>query len=173
MRPRHLASGARRRSGCDAIIDDDGASIAEIEPRPVAPVLSGAPLQLDTLPTFDRVDVDDVEAGGSQHLLVDDTHPSLADGSHGELRLEGHPQFAHDDDVERGAESLRHLEGHGHPAARKAEHHDIAVPDLGTLHDLGQLAARIHPIAEPHGDLLHVTCSVPPTHRSRQSRWSS
>ena len=60
MRPRHLARGARRRSGCDAIIDEDGASIAEIEPRPVAPVLSGAPLQLDTFPTFDRVDVDDV-----------------------------------------------------------------------------------------------------------------
>ena len=97
--------------------------------------------------------------------------PSLADGSHGELGLEGHPQFAHDDDVERGVESLRHLEGHGHPAARKTEHHDIAVPDLGTLHDFGQLAACIYPIAEPHDDLLATAVSpLPRSHR--QSRWS-
>ena len=160
----HLTGGARRRTGGDTVIDDDSASIVEAEARTVTPVLSGALLQLDTLPAFDRLDVIDPEARRPHHLLVDDPNSALADGSHRQLGLEGHPELPHDDHVERRSEGLGHLEGDGHPATGQPEHHDVAAPDVGPLHHLGQVAAGVHPIAVPYDSLLEVTCSVSPTH---------
>ena len=152
------------RPGGDAVVDDDCTPTTEVEPWPIATVLSSPPFQFDALASFDRVDIEVIEAGRAQNILVLYAYAFLADGSHRELRLEGNPQFPDHDDVERRTQDPRHLEGDGHSAPWQSEHDDLAAPDIGVLHHLGQVATSVHPIAEPHGHLLDVTCSVSPTH---------
>jgi hypothetical protein len=41
-----------------------------------------------------------------------------------------HAELAHHDHLERRVERLRDLEGHGHTAARQAQHHDVLAPQM-------------------------------------------
>jgi hypothetical protein len=148
----------------NAVVDDDGAPTVEVEPWTVAPVLPSAPFQLDALVPLDGVDVEAVEAGGAQDILVLYANSLLTDGSHRKLGLEGDPQLPDHDDVERRTKDLRDLEGDGHSATWQSEHDDIAISDIGTLHHLGQVTTSIHSIAKPHAHLLGITCSVSRTH---------
>ena len=59
------------------------------------------------------------------HPLVDDQHAALADGAHRELVLEGDPDLADDDDVERHPQGSGHLGPDRDAAAGQAEHDDV------------------------------------------------
>lgn len=88
---------------------------------------------------------------GPHHLFVDDAHAFLADGAHGQLRLEGHPELAYEADVERSAEGLGDLRGDRDAAAGKS--HDHQVLALQVVQPGSELSARIGSVCEVHGRL--------------------
>ncbi len=121
--PRRMRPGPSIRG--DAVVDDHSHLAVEREPlgrraEPVRPLLDDPALALGHGGELHLADVQ-----GLHDLVVDDGHPTLADGAHGELRLEGHAQLAHDDDVERSAEGGRDLGRDGHAAARQPEHDGV------------------------------------------------
>jgi alpha/beta superfamily hydrolase len=58
----------------------------------------------------------------------------------------GHPELAHDEDVELGVEGGGHLGGHGHTAAGQAQHEGTGTAVV--REHPGQLATGVHPIEE-------------------------
>ena len=78
--------------------------------------------------------------------------PVLADGAHGQLGLERHPELADDDDVQRRAEGAGDLERDRDTAPRQAKDHDTPIAQV--LQPGGQPPSRIGPIGENHGYLL-------------------
>ena len=103
------------------------------------------------------------ESHRPQHVAVLHPHPALADRTHGELGLEGHAQLAHHDDVERRPQRRGHLVRHRHPASGKPEHHGVPLHP-GPQQGLGQLAAGVRPVEEPHGPSLGApSCGARPS----------
>ena len=92
------------------------------------------------------------DRGGADDLAVDDPHPVLTDGAHGQLGLERHPELADDDDVQRRAEGAGDLEGDRDTPPRQAKDHDTPIAQV--LQPGGQAPSRIGPIRENHGYLL-------------------
>jgi hypothetical protein len=100
LRPGDLAGGSGGRPGGDAVVDhDDGLSV-EPDWGPVAPEPPGPPLQFDPFPPLYRSQFVRRDASQPDHAGVQDPHAALADGAHPQFRLERHPQFADNDDVE-------------------------------------------------------------------------
>jgi hypothetical protein len=85
-------------------------------------------------------------AGPGNDLLVEHQRVVFAERAHRQLGLEGHPQLAHHDHIQRCAQ--RYLEGDRDPAPGQPEHHDVRT--LIAPQPLGQLAPGIHPINEHH-----------------------
>ncbi len=150
--PGHLARGPRCRPGSDAVVDDDGGAARHGHGWAITPKASHPALELGTLACLDRGELLGTHPGRVLNLLVDDPRPLLADGPHGQFGLEGHAQLADDDHVEGRPERSGHLEGHGHPAPGKAQHHHVRTAQVLQQH--GQAPSGISTIDEGHGDLL-------------------
>ncbi len=62
-----------------------------------------------------------------EHLVVEDAGAALTDRAHRELGLSGGAQLAHDDDVERRAEGISHLDADRHAAAGESDDDRVRV----------------------------------------------
>ena len=84
--------------------------------------------------------------GLAHNLPVDDPHPILTDRTHGQLRLEGDPELADHDHIQRRTQRQGHLQRHRDPAAWQAKHHQRLPAQM--LQFRGQPPARIGTISE-------------------------
>lgn len=66
-------------------------------------------LQFGPLPSFRPLELLRPYVRQPDHPFVDHQHTALADGAHRELVLDGDPDLADDDDVERHPEGACHL----------------------------------------------------------------
>src|SRR5690606_2606823 len=98
-----------------------------VEERAIAPVEPLATLELTLLLRRDRRERPLVDARHPHHFLVYHPHVAARDGAHGQFLVAGHAQLAHEEDVERGSELLRHLISHGHAPAREREDHHVGT----------------------------------------------
>lgn len=85
------------------------------------------------------------------HWFIDDAHAFLADGAHGQFRLEGHPQLSYEANIERSAQGLCDLCGDRDAAAGKS--HDHQVLTLEVVQMGGESPARVGSVCEVHGRL--------------------
>ena len=148
LHPGDLAGGPGRRPGGDAVVDHHRDPAVQALARPAAAEAPGAAFQLGTFSCLDRGQLAGGDPGGADDLAVDDPHPVLADGAHGQLGLERHPQLADDDDVERRAEGAGDLEGDRDAAPRQAKDHHTLIPQV--QQPRGQPPSRIGAISENH-----------------------
>jgi hypothetical protein len=81
--------------------------------------------------------------------VVDAPYAVLADRAHAQLRLEGHAEFAHQDDVQRRSEVPGDFRGDRDAAPRQAEDDHVLVPEV--VQTLGQAASSVVAIGEIHG----------------------
>ena len=129
------------------MVHQDHGPAADVGRRPAAAVEALAPPQLLQLPARDRIDqiIGDVQPG--YDVVVEHPHAAGRDGAHRQLLVAGHAELAHDEDVERRAERVRHLVRHRHAAARQGQHEHVrAIGVMGEL--LGELPTRFAAIAK-------------------------
>ncbi len=146
--PRNLARHGRGRSGGDTVVHDDHRPSGERDPFPSPAVACLSPFQLRPFGFLDPGAVPLSEAGCTDRRSVDQPYAALADGAEGHLGLEGHPEFADHDHVQRCAQGARDLRGHGYSAAGEPEYHWLDQPEPGQL--TGQLSASGRSIGEEH-----------------------
>jgi hypothetical protein len=90
------------------------------------------------------------DGGKTNDVLVADNDWSAAidHRAHGELRLVGNSDLAHQNEVERRVQLGRHFRSDRHPAAGEREHHRLLVPVLRER--CRELAPGFLPILESH-----------------------
>jgi hypothetical protein len=147
--PGYLARGPGRRAGGYAVVDDYGDPAAERPPLPAAAVAQRAALDLLAFALLGGRELTWRGDGVPYGLRVHHPHTVFADGTERELGLEWRTELAHDDDVQRGAEGVRDLGGNWHPAARQAEHDNVAARQV--REPGSQLLASVGAIFEQHG----------------------
>jgi hypothetical protein len=152
MRPGDPAGGARRGSGGDAVIDDDGDPAGQRLARPGSPVTRRAGCHPRLLTRLHRGQLVRTHPGLPDDRAVDHPHPVLPDGAHTEFGLERYPELADHDHIKRRAQRPGHLQRNRDAAPRQAEHdHRLAAQ---VLQPCGQPPPRIAAIGEQH-DTLH------------------
>ncbi len=124
QRPCDLAGGPGCGSSGNAIIYHDRDPPVQRLARPPGPVARGAGFHRSLLPHLGRRQIVFRYTGRESDRGVDDPHPVFSDCAHAQLGLQRHPELAHDDDIQRRAQRLRHLERDRHSAPRQAQHND-------------------------------------------------
>jgi len=122
-----MAGGTRRRTGRDAVVDDDHHPSGERLRRTARSEAMRSPFQLVAFATLHLGKLLRRDPGTLDEVGVDVAGPVLADGAHCELRLERNTELAHDDDIERRLERSGNLVCYRHAATRQADHDDVRV----------------------------------------------
>ena len=142
--------GAHGRAGRQPVVDEDDRPVPHVGRRAVVAVGPLAPLQLRLLPGGHRLDRLGRDAQRVDHVRVEHARAARGESAHGQLFVAGHPQFAHQEDVERRTERLRDLEADRDAAARQRQHDHVGATGV-VLQPGRQLPARIGSIAKIHG----------------------
>src|SRR5207244_9811939 len=82
-------------------------------------------------------------------LLIKHPAPACSDGTHRQFRLTGHPQFAHQKDIEWRLEREGHLVRDRHTPTRQSEHEHIWSAAVDHQY-LGQSPACVGAILKSH-----------------------
>ena len=114
------------RTGCDAIVDDDRATVREVVARSRAAYRTQQAIEVASFAPLDLGELFLGEPSGSADLAVHDHHAVLADGAHGQFGLAGNTELADDDHVQRRADCRGDLGSNGNPTARQPEHWSTA-----------------------------------------------
>ncbi len=160
-------AAVRGRTGGDAVVHHDGGPPGQRQAGAFAPVEPGPPLQLVTLALLHHRQVVGADPRPSHHVLGEDPDAVLADGAHGQLRLDRDPELAHDDGVQGRPQRPGDLGRHHHPAARQAQHHRVLVAQVPE--DRRQLPAGCDPIIEGHRPILAERAA--PVDRVPEGSW--
>ncbi len=151
----HLTGRTRGRPRRNPVVDHHGGTSQENERRTVATVAATPPLEFNPFSSLHLREFTLCEMSGPQYVTIEDAHSALADSPHGQLRLEGHTEFAHQNYVERPGESESNLGRNRHPASRKSEDHDIFILEMAPLELLGQTPTSINPVTKHLDHLLY------------------
>ena len=119
--PGNLACGTCGGPGGDAVIDHDHRAAAQRDRGPLATKTGDPALQFGTLGGLHSCDLLGGDVRHAHHVVVENPHVLLADGAHGQFRLERHSELAHHDHVQRRVQRSRDLEGHRHATARQSD----------------------------------------------------
>jgi hypothetical protein len=122
------ADGCTHRSSCgEAIVDEDDGLVTELEWGLTCAVALLATVELFALAGDGGFDggLGDVEV--VDDVSVEDDGAVAGDGSHGQLFVAGCAEFADEEDIEREAEGLSDLEGHGDASAREREDDGVGL----------------------------------------------
>jgi hypothetical protein len=114
-------------AGRQAVVDEDHGLASDILHRAVFPVYTLAPRELTSLLVGHLLDRLRCDAEAPDHVVVDNSHITAGDRSHGELVPAWHAQLADDEDVERCLQSGRHLVPDGHTSSGQGEDYDIVT----------------------------------------------
>ena len=87
-----------------------------------APVGQFAPFQFLLFLRRHRIDHLHRDTQASHDLFIEHADASGGDGAHGQFAMAGRAELPHDENIERRAQRLGHLERHRHAAARQPEH---------------------------------------------------
>ncbi len=148
VRPRHPAGGRRRGAGGDAVVDHDRRATLQRDRRAPLPEAVGLPDELGLLGPLHLGEVVLVDPAHPDDVVAQDPDTALADRAHAQLAVVGHAQLADEDHVQRGAQHVGDLEGHGHAAARQAQ--DDRVLGAQVSQPVGQSPAGVHSVDESH-----------------------
>ena len=159
LRPGDPAGGPGGRAGGDAIVDDHRGPSRQRHRGPVAAEAAGPTFELDPFAFLDYRQLLGGHPGCVGHRVVDDSHAALTDGSHGQLRLERHAQFADHDHIERGVKGAGDLERDWDTAAGQSDNDHVLAARV--LQPLRQPAAGICSIHERHRNLLALKSCRP------------
>ena len=148
LRPSHRARRSCGGAGCDTVVHHDGDPPYQGRSGTVPAKTAGSPFELESLPLLDGHQLGVVDPCHADHPIVDDADAALADGAHGELRLEPHAELPDDNHVERRTEQPSHLGPHRYPTSGQTEHDHIVA--LEVLEPSGESPPGLHPVAESH-----------------------
>ncbi len=176
QRPRRSDSGPHRRTGGDAVVDEDRRATRETQWWPTTTVGAFAAIHFGTFALGDSLELTRGMGNECEQFLVANDHASGADRAHREFGLSGHADLADHQYVQRCAQGSGHLDRHRHAAARQPEHdrrgrrrRSLAqggseqTPGLGAIGidtvPHGSILARARRVDSRnyHGDDLHVS----------------
>jgi hypothetical protein len=110
------------RSRGQSVIDQDDHAVAQFHQRPqpesMFPLLQLAPFAGDGLLDHGRRN-----AEGMDNVVIKKTNIAAGDGAHGQFLVSRHPQFPHQENIQRRLQPPRHFKSDGQTTARQAEHH--------------------------------------------------
>lgn len=137
---------AHARAGGEAVVDEDGSLAPHIDGwTPVAVQLLAAE-KLGGLPADCRLDRLRRDAKAPDDVIVQNADAAGRDCAHGELLVAGDPELAHDENVERGADSACDLKGDRDTAAGQAE--DDRFTRRKLAHEFGEYLSGFSPVAK-------------------------
>ena len=119
-RPGYLTRGSGSRPGSYSVIDYNDSRTVDRHRNSTTPVAPGSSLQLDPLPLLHRSHVFRRDARHPDDLTIEDPNVILPDGTHTQLRLEGHPELADHDDVEWRIQRRSDFRRDRYPSPREA-----------------------------------------------------
>ena len=90
--------------------------------RPILQIQFGPAVDLDQLLPCERIDIASANRQSAHLLLTTIVNPAIDDRGRRELRLRGHADLAHHNEIERRLEDPDHLGCHRHAATRQREH---------------------------------------------------
>jgi hypothetical protein len=141
---------AHRRAGRQTVIHEDHRPAPHIGRRSVATVGPLAAFQLRPLFDGDRLDHISRNIQRVDHVPIQHAAATRSNGTHGQLFVARHPQFAHQEHIERRAELMGHLEPDRDAAPRQRQDEQGPTAPV-VVQFLRQLAAGINPVTRVHG----------------------
>ena len=150
-RPQRAQHGAQGRAGADAVVHKEDCAAREVERRARAAARAHARFEF-----AERLGEETFERGFSvargaagREFFIEDERARHAHGAHRVVRPARREQTADEHDIERRAQTLRHLRRDRHAAARDREHD--RPPEVSAGRELlRQLAARAFEVRESH-----------------------
>ena len=124
--------------------------------HPIAEIALAPSLDLGKLLVADDVKFLGGDAANLDHVgIANDTRRfAIGDGTHGQFRLDGHADLAHQQKVKRSIQGLGRFGRNRHSSAREREHNRITIPVFEQR--LGKPPAGVYSILEQHGGDLNV-----------------
>ena len=136
-----LSSCAHRRSGREAVVDEDDNAVGEIQCRSIVAVRALATRELRCFLARDALDRGFGNAVPAHDVRIQHANAAGGDGAHRQLSMTRCPQLAHEEHVERSVKRRRDFKRDRDAAARQREHDDIVAAGV-VLKTRGQHAAR-------------------------------
>ena len=127
-RPHGADGGAHRRTGGEPVVDEHDHGAGEVGRRAVAPQAAVALGELAPGDLDARRDLCRAQAEPGDEVVVAHDQPARRHRADRQLDVAGRADLAHGEHVERRAEPVRHLGGHGDPTAGQPEHDDPSGP---------------------------------------------
>jgi len=132
--PERRGRGGHRGPGREPVVHQDHGLAGHVGRRLAGPIAPLAPVQLLLLRGGDRGQLGIGHPEAFHDRAVHHPDAPGRDGSHGQLRVGGDAELAHDEDVERCPQRAGHFVSDRHPAPRQGEDQDI-----GSIGILAQL----------------------------------
>lgn len=152
-----------RRSGSEAVIDQDNGSTSKAKRRMAGAVRGFATFDLESLASGDGVNGFLADSVGGHNVALEDDSAAAGDGAHGQLFVAWDAEFADNENVERQTQLAGDFKRYGNSAARQAEDDGVLRIEIaGTLiaNDVRQRTAGLltvlknddHPRSFPEHD---------------------
>lgn len=148
----NLAGSPGGGAGRDAVVDDHHGPPDQRKAGSITPEPLGTPFELGPLPAFHIGQLVVGDTGTTYRRRHEDAHATFADGAHGQLGLQWHPELTHHDHVQRSAERQRDLCRNRDPTARQSQDYHVLPPQM--LQTLAQPPPSVSTIDE------HATSSA-------------
>ena len=122
-------SRADRRTGRNAVVDDDCGPARDIRPFAVAEITPPAPLDLGQFGIPGGVEFGLADVRYPDHVVVahDNGSGTVDHGAHRQFRLGGNAELADQDQIERGVERGCDFGGNRYAAARQREDNRVLI----------------------------------------------
>src|SRR5262249_25758855 len=147
--PERTDRGLHRRTGRKAVVDQNRGASFNGGRRMSAPVQRIATLQLEALTHHDLLDQRRRNAQILDEIGTENLDASLRNGSHRQLRVAWHSQFAHEEEIYWHTQSRGHFDSHGNAAAQEAKHDDVRSARIGG-EGFGELPSCVASISKSH-----------------------
>ena len=157
-----------RRSGGQAVVDEDHRLAGDVERRAVTSVGGLAANQLAGLPFGDVARLLWSDLQSPQDVVIDDQTAAAGQCAEGELLVSRNAELPHDERVQWRFERQRHLVGDRQTAAGQAQDHDVR-PAAVARQQRRQYAARLAAVFEHPSRMVAVNAPGhcrPPSVRS-------
>src|SRR3954451_2650906 len=115
---RRLYCGSHARSGCEAVVHEDGDPAGDRDWLPIATIGELTTSQFVPFERGDPLDLTSRWTVPGHDVIVQDAHAAAGNRTHRKFGMTGCAQLANDEDVERAVQRPRHYEGNRHSASR-------------------------------------------------------
>ena len=146
----------------ETIVHEDDDTSRHRDDWPVTAILPLAAFQLQQFKPRGLLEFSWGRAIPRDHVLVQDADSTTRDGAHRQFGVSRRAQLTDDEDVQRSAQRLRHLERHRDAATRQGEHDDIVSTRVG-VEGLRKHNSGFAPVCITSGHHSHSPSQMPAT----------